>query len=93
VELIDRAKSIEASARRLAKLVSLNAPGLIIEGERHLLLKKLISFPADAEYIATREDVDSKIREHEEEWLKKTGYFDDVIKELGLEENLDNRKE
>jgi hypothetical protein len=85
VDLIDRANSIEASAKRLAKLVRLNAPGLIIEGERHLLLKKLISFPADAEYVATREDIDSKVRATENEWLMKSGYFDgDAIKDLGL---------
>jgi hypothetical protein len=49
-------------------------------------LKKLISFPAESEHINSRERIDSAIQQNEQSWLAKHGYYDQVVKELGLDD-------
>jgi len=76
----ERAEWILASAKRLLKFCAMENPiELIIEQERHLLLQRLIRFPADADAIAACERIKNSIWRDEQEFLHKHGYYDGLI--------------
>lgn len=87
--LAQRAGSIARSAERLLKLCNLNAPGYLIETERHLLMGRLINFPAHPEFIAKRENVDREMRNSEQKFLIEHGYYKELEIQLGLEDKPD----
>jgi hypothetical protein len=80
--LLERAEWIKRSADRLARLVALNAPAIIIENERHILAKRVISFPAQEEEIQARESSANSTQAAEQAHLMATGYYDDVLRDI-----------
>lgn len=76
----ERAEWILASARRLVKFCAMENPiEIIIEQERHLLLSKLIRFPADADAIEACERVKNSVWQDEQDFLHKHGFYDGLI--------------
>jgi hypothetical protein len=74
------ANKINESSDRLLRLCNVDAPKLIIEMERSLLLSKIMHFPVDREAYLSNKEIKNNIVIKEQEHLAKTGYYDDIEK-------------
>jgi hypothetical protein len=77
--------SILRSAARMAKLLKVDAPGLVIEMERSLLANRIAAFPVEAEHQLAAQQTSASIKATEQEHLLKTGYYDNLEDILGAE--------
>lgn len=75
---VEYAEDIKASADRLVSLCKLQAPEIIIEGERRLLFKRLINFPVYRTAQAKREQLDIAVSQKEQDYLLEHGYYNDI---------------
>jgi hypothetical protein len=80
---LERAQQIKLSVDRLVRLLSLNAPAIVIENERHLMAKRVADFPADEEQVSARESIAASIKDDEMKFLFANGYFDEADKAAG----------
>ena len=74
------ADRIANSGARLKKLLEFQAPEIVIEGERALLLKFLIDFPVNAEAQEMFRQARIRNDEQEHKFLEAHGFYDDVLK-------------
>ncbi len=79
LELADR---IATRASRLLRLVQLKAPSIVIEAERKLVLDAALDFPVDEEARESWRESKLMLQHDEQQHLMKTGYYDDIIKQL-----------
>lgn len=71
-----QAERLATRAARLHRLVKLDAPELIIESERQLVFKSLMTFPINEQGAASKAEIDRHEDIERTEVLKKAGYFD-----------------
>lgn len=70
------AKMLLNRANRLHELVRLNAPKVVIESERVLVLEAILAFPVDLESQVQHQKNVAFSKAAEDEHLLKTGYYD-----------------
>lgn len=79
---LERADRIATRANRLLKLVQLKAPGIVIESARQLVLEAALDFPVNEEAREAWRESKVMLQNDEQQHLMKTGYYDDVLKQL-----------
>jgi hypothetical protein len=75
---LDQADAIERSAGRLKRLCDVNAPGVVLERERQILFKRLMTFPIDADSVREISEIDNEIEMAQQKFLAEHGYYDGI---------------
>ena len=73
-----RADSMVTRAKRLHRLINVQAPAIIIEQARRLVFDSLMHFPIDAEAAKAADRVQRDLNVHEQKFLHEHGYYDDL---------------
>ena len=79
---LERAERIAKRADRLLRFVQLKAPAIVIESARKLVVDAALDFPVDEEAREMWRETNAQIQNDEQEHLKKTGYYDNIYKQL-----------
>ena len=83
---LERAECIARRADRLMRLVQLKAPAIVTESARKLVVDAALDFPVDEEAREMWRETNAQIQNDEQEHLKKTGYYDEILKQLDQDE-------
>ena len=78
---LEIASAIKRSADWLEKFIRINAPELVIENERQIMFKRMITFPVNEKAQDEAQSIALEIINEEDEWLNKTGYYRNITGE------------
>jgi DNA-directed RNA polymerase beta' subunit len=74
------AQSIVNSAARMIRFIELDAPPLIIENERVLMMKHVMNMPVETEFQLQAQKIRAEIESEESKFLVDHGYDDEILK-------------